>query len=319
MNKIVCLFPGQGSQYVGMAHNLKEHKKANDVLNLAKESLDFDITQIMFNGPEDTLKLTAFTQPAIVTHSIALFTKLKEFLNEKSIDIDCVLGHSVGEYSALVAAGAIEFQDAIKAVNKRGTYMQEATPEGLGAMYAILRVPIEYIEKACLVSSNESEKVMPANYNDPTQVVISGHLSACERAVNWLKENYEGKQMAIPLKVSAPFHSELMLPAQEKLDNFLNTIQISENKIDYIANIDAKKYSKNTDPKILKKNLVEQVSGSVKWLQSLENFEENTLFIEVGPGKVLTGLNKKINKNFKTLTLDSEESFVELAELISGN
>jgi len=319
MKKIVCLFPGQGSQYVGMAKNLLDHPKATEILTIANDALDFDLLEIMFNGPEEKLKMTEYTQPAIVTHSVALFQKLKEVLRTHKLDIDCVLGHSVGEYSALVAADVMSIDQAVNAVSKRGQYMQEAVPDGLGAMYAVLRVPAEFIEKACIAASTDNESVMPANYNDPTQIVISGHANACERAVTWLKENYEGKQMAIPLKVSAPFHCALMHPAQMKLKSYLDDINFSKNTIDYIANIDGNRYSKETESKIIKDNLVKQVSGSVRWLQSLQNLDEEILFIEVGPGKVLTGLNKKINKNFQTVTLDTEDSFQKLSEILSAD
>ena len=319
MKKVTLLFPGQGSQYVGMAKNLLDFSESKSVLEQSKSALDFDITDLMFNGPEDQLKLTEFTQPAIVTHSVALFERLKTKLSEYNCEISQVLGHSVGEYSALVAAGSLSLKDALKAVNKRGQFMQAATPEGVGSMYAILRVPIEYIEKACEASSNDSEKVMPANYNEPTQTVISGHAPACEKAVEWLKENYDGRQMAMPLKVSAPFHSSLMLPAQQQLKEFLNRIEFKENTFPYIANINAQKYNSGTSADTIKENLISQVSGSVRWAQSISTLNEDELFIEVGPGKVLTGLNKKINKNLKTLTLDTEDSFEKLGDFLSGN
>ncbi|MEX1100197.1 MAG: ACP S-malonyltransferase, partial [Bacteriovoracaceae bacterium] len=207
--------------------------------------------------------------------------------------------------------------DAVKAVRLRGKYMQEAAPEGAGKMFAILRVPQETIEKACEAASNEQEKVMPANYNEPGQTVISGHAQACERAVAWLKKNYEGKQMAVPLKVSAPFHSSLMLPAQEKLASHLSGLNIGSNKVAYIANIDAQEYKPGAAAETIRENLVKQVSGSVLWNHSLQNLPGDTAFIEVGPGKVLTGLNKKINKDFKTYTLDSEQGFEGLKEFLS--
>lgn len=317
MKSVTLLFPGQGAQYVGMGQDLLDYSGAQKVFEQAKNALDFDITDLMFNGPEEKLKLTEFTQPAIVTHSIALFEVLKEKLNERDITIKQVLGHSVGEYSALVAAESISLSDAIKAVNKRGQFMQNATPEGVGAMYAILRVPSEKIDEACAAVSTETEKVMCANYNEPTQTVISGHANACEKAVQWLKENYAGKQMAMPLKVSAPFHSSLMQPAQENLANYLSEIQINANKIDYIANIHAKRVSANTSGDEIKNNLIQQVSGSVLWSQSISSLEANDIFIEVGPGKVLSGLNKKINKEFKTYTLD--KNLEGLAEFLDAN
>lgn len=314
MKNIALLFPGQGSQYVGMGQELITEQKYFDQAELA--SLNFSLTELMAAGPEEKLKQTMFTQPAIVFHSVLLFRKLAEFLQGKDVKITKVLGHSVGEYSALVAAGSLTLKDALKTVNLRGEYMQAAVPMGKGAMYAIVRVPQDIVQKACAESSQDNNEVMCANFNDPTQVVISGHKEACERAVNWLKDNYEGKQMAIPLKVSAPFHSSLMLPAQENLKAHLDTITFNENAIDYIANIDAKNYQAGTDGNTIKENLINQVSGSVLWSQSFNEFPEDTIFIEVGPGKVLTGLNKKINKAFQTITLDTEDSFQKLEELL---
>jgi [acyl-carrier-protein] S-malonyltransferase len=314
MKSVTLIFPGQGSQYVGMGEKLKSYSQASDTFAKADESLGFSISDICANGPEEKLKLTEFTQPAIVTHSIALFNVLKSKLDEKGIKIDRVLGHSVGEYPALVAAGAIRFEDAVKAVNLRGKYMQEAVAPGDGKMYAILRVPGDKVLEACLAVSTETEKVMCANFNDPTQVVISGHSNAADKAVTWLKENYEGKQMAKELPVSAPFHSSLMKPAETKLTEFLNTIEFKSNDIPYVANIDAKEYS--TDGETIKGNLIKQVCGSVLWTQSMSSLPEDTICIEVGPGKVLTGLNKRINKTFKTYTLDSDSSFEGLEEFL---
>lgn len=315
MKSVTLIFPGQGSQYVGMGNNIKSLPECKKIFDEAGDALEFDISSLCENGPEEKLKLTEFTQPAIVTHSIALFKKLETVLNAKNIKIDRVLGHSVGEYPALVAAGALRFQDAVKAVNLRGKYMQEAVAPGDGKMYAILRVPGEIVAKACEEVSDEVEKVMCANFNDPTQVVISGHSVACDKAVEWLKNNYEGKQMAKELPVSAPFHSSLMKPAEEKLTTFLNTIEFKNNDIPYIANIDGKEYK--TDGETIKQNLINQVCGSVLWTQSMSSLPDETLCIEVGPGKVLTGLNKRINKTFKTYTLDSEASFEGLEEFLA--
>ncbi len=315
MKSVTLIFPGQGSQYVGMGQNIQDLSACKETFQAADKALDFSISDMCFNGPEEKLKLTEFTQPAIVTHSVALFNHLKTVLAEMNIKIDRVLGHSVGEYSALVAAGAIRFEDAVKAVNLRGKYMQEAVPAGKGKMYAILRVPGEIVAKACDEVSSADEKVMCANFNDPTQVVISGHTAAADKAVQWLKENYEGKQMAKELAVSAPFHSSLMKPAEEKLKSFLDTIEFKNNDIPYIANIDAKEHS--TDGESIKNNLIKQVCGSVLWTQSMQSLADETLCIEVGPGKVLSGLNKRINNTFKTYTLDTEASFAGLKEFLA--
>lgn len=317
MKSVTLIFPGQGSQYVGMGKNLSQFPECKTIFDQADAALEFSISDLCSNGPEEKLKLTEFTQPAIVTHSIALFEKLKTILADKDIKIDRVLGHSVGEYPALVASGAIEFKDAVRAVNLRGKYMQEAVSPGDGKMYAILRVPGDIVAKACEAVSTDTQKVMCANFNDPTQVVISGHAEAADKAVEWLKENFEGRQMAKELAVSAPFHSSLMKPAEQKLKTFLDGIEFSENSINYIANIDATEYAQGTNGEVIKENLIKQVCGSVLWAQSLEKLADETVFIEVGPGKVLTGLNKRINKTFKTYTLDTEASFEGLTEFLA--
>lgn len=317
MKSTTLIFPGQGSQYVGMGKGHMDNSTFKDIFARANEALRFDLQTICFDGPEEKLKLTEYTQPAILTHSIALFELLKPILEENDIAIERVLGHSVGEYPALVAAGSMRFEDAVKAVHLRGKYMQEAVAPGDGKMYAILRVPSDIVAKACLEVSNETSKVMCANYNDPTQVVISGHAKAADLAVEWLKDNYEGKQMAKELAVSAPFHSSLMEPAAAKLTRFLNTIEFMPNKIPYIANVDAREYSTGTFGETIKENLLAQVCGSVLWTQSLSTISDESQFIEVGPGKVLTGLNKRINSTFKTHTLDSEDGFERILEFLA--
>lgn len=313
--KVTLIFPGQGSQYVGMGDKILEYPECRSIFNQADQALDFSISNLCHEGPEEKLKLTEFTQPAIVTHSVALYEKLKTILDKKGVEVERVLGHSVGEYSALVASGALRFEDAVKAVNLRGKYMQEAVPAGEGAMYAILRVPGDIVAKACSTVSDNNEQVMCANYNDPTQVVISGHAAACEKAIAWLKENFEGKQMAKELPVSAPFHSSLMKPAEEKLASFLKNVPLAVNSTPYIANIDATEYI--TDGETIKSNLIDQVCGSVLWTQSMQTLPDETICIEVGPGKVLSGLNKRINKTFKTYTLDSDLSFAGLEEFLA--
>lgn len=314
---VTLIFPGQGSQYVGMGKNLQSISEAKDIFTIADDVSNQSITDLCFNGPEERLKLTENTQPAIVTHSIALFKRLETILKEKNITIDRVLGHSVGEYSALVAAGAIGFEDAVKAVHLRGKYMQEAVPAGKGKMFAILRVPSDVVARACEESSTGDNKVMAANFNEPTQTVISGHAEACDRAVQWISDNFEGRSRAMELQVSAPFHSSLMEPAEKKLSEYLTNVEFKSNEIPYIANVDAKEYSNGSDGEVIKKNLVEQVCGSVLWSQSIASLPSDTVFIEVGPGKVLTGLNRKINKEFKTLALDTEAGFEGLVEFLN--
>ncbi len=311
---VTLLFPGQGSQYVGMGKNLEGHSSFALFEN-ANKALNYNLSKIMFEGPEDDLKLTENTQPAILNHSIALFLKTKEFLDSKGIKIDRVLGHSVGEYAALVAAGVLSIEDATKAVHLRGKYMQEAVPVGTGKMFAILKVPEDVVRRACLESSKPNSEVMPANFNDPSQIVISGESEACLRAVNWLSENYKEAHRAMELNVSAPFHSSLMKPAADKLMLEFQNFKWSENKIPYIANIDATEYSIGTSPEIVQKNLFLQAYGSVLWTQSIEKLSDDTICLEVGPSKVLMGLVRKINKNIKVIPMDKDDAFSELETL----
>ena len=311
MKNVVLLFPGQGSQYVGMGSNID-----SSLLDKANEVLGYDLKKMMTDGPEEDLTLTQNTQPAILTHSVGLFRKLEDILKEHNVEISAVMGHSVGEYAALVAAGALSFEDALKAVNNRGKFMQEAVPAGMGKMYAILKVPGDVVEKACLEASTEDNKVMPANFNDPDQIVISGQAEACDRAVQWLSENHADPHRAVELKVSAPFHSSLMQPARENMTTFFGGINFTNTKIPYIANIDAKKYDVGTDGNIVKENLIKQIDGAVLWTQSFSSLPDNTLCIEVGPGRVLMGLARKINRTNKVISLDKEGAFEELVEAL---
>lgn len=312
---VTLMFPGQGSQYVGMGKQL-EGKDSFKLFNQADEILGHSLSELIFSGPEDELKLTQNAQPAIVAYSCVLLKELQEILIKKHITIDAVMGHSVGEYSALVAAGVLTPQQAIKAVHMRGRFMQEAVPAGLGKMVAIMNVAFEDIEKACKESSISGSEVMPANFNDPTQVVISGHADACDRACEWLKKNLQSRFRAIALKVSAPFHSSLMNPAAKRLQSTFLEIEFHPNHISYIANIDAQVYAPGTSSLIIQKNLINQVAGPVLWAQSVSKLDDNCLCLEVGPGKVLAGLVKKINPNIRVISLDSEDALQEIEEAI---
>lgn len=317
MTKSVTLaFPGQGSQYVGMGSQLEGHP-SYEFLARANDALGYSISKIMLEGPDEDLTLTKNTQPAILAHSVALFNKANEILTSKEIKIDRVLGHSVGEYAALVAANVLSFEDAVKAVHLRGKYMQEAVPAGAGKMYAIMKVPQEVIEKACAACSSESEQVMPANFNEPNQTVISGHASACDLAVKWIEDNYKEAHRAIELNVSAPFHSSLMKPAAEQLKAHLDTVEFKENSYPYVANIDAKEYAPGTSADAIRDNLYKQVAGSVLWTQSIQALPDDTVVLEVGPGRVLMGLLRKINRNIKVISLDKDGAFDELQEVLS--
>ncbi len=319
VKSVTLIFPGQGAQYVGMGSSLAGQPSA-ELLDKANTALGYDLKNMMLNGPEEDLTLTANTQPAILTYSTALFERLQEILTKNDIKIDRVLGHSVGEYAALVAAKSLSFEDAVKAVNLRGTYMQEAVPAGMGKMIAVMKVPMDIIEKACRECSEENNEVMPANFNEPNQTVISGHAEACDRVVHWFEENYTEPYRCVELKVSAPFHSSLMKPAAQKLADHFETIEFKSTMIPYVANIDAKEYGADTAGNKVKENLIKQVDGSVRWTQSIADLSDDTVCIEVGPGRVLMGLLRKINRNIKVISLDKEGAFdnleAELQELL---
>lgn len=309
---VTLLFPGQGSQYVGMGKDLD-----HSIFDKGNVVLGYDLKKIMHEGPEEELKLTHNTQPAILKHSVTLYNHLIEFLNQHNVKIDRVLGHSVGEYGALVAAGVLSPYDAIHAVHLRGKYMQEAVPVGKGAMYAILKVPADIVDRACIAATiSDEECVMPANFNDPTQIVISGETESCKRAVAWIAENYKEAHRAMELNVSAPFHSHLMKPAADKLWEAFKHFKWHENKVPYIANINATEYPAGTNPEIIIENLFHQAYGPVLWTQSIEKLPSGTICVEVGPGKVLMGLVRKINKDIKVISLDKDEALKELAEVL---
>jgi [acyl-carrier-protein] S-malonyltransferase len=309
--KVTIVFPGQGTQYVGMGKDFVD----TNFFDKANEATGFDLKQIMLEGPAEILKLTENTQPAIVAHSLMLFEQLKMILASKGITVEQVLGHSVGEYAALAAAGAMSFKDAVNAVHFRGKFMQEATPAGKGTMFAILKQSEEIIREATMHASTADEKVSPANFNEPSQIVISGDKGACERAIKYMEEKTAGRVKAIELQVSAPFHCELMKPAELKLKDVLNKCVFNKLRIPYIANVDAQTYGLETSSETIKENLLKQVCGSVLWTHSIQKLSDDSIIIECGPGKVLAGLIKKINPNLKVISLDSETGFSEVEAL----
>lgn len=309
--KVTVVFPGQGTQYVGMGKVFSD----STFFDRANSAAGYDLKKMMLEGPAEDLKLTENTQPAIVAHSLMLFDKLEGLLKNKKIQVERVLGHSVGEYAALGASGVMTFEEAVRAVHFRGKYMQEAVPAGKGTMYAILKQEETSIREACAAASTEEERVQPANFNEPSQIVISGDKFACERAIRLLEEKNGARVKAIELQVSAPFHCSLMKPAEIKLRPVLEGVKFSRLRFNYVANIDAKEYATDTSPETIKDNLLKQVCGSVLWTQSIQQLPDDTIIIECGPGKVLAGLIKKINPNLKVISLDTETGFSEVEAL----
>ena len=286
--KTAFLFPGQGSQKVGMVQDLFEnYDSVKALIKEAGETLGFSISKMMFEGPDTELMKTEFTQPAILTASVAVWQVLKEH----GLTPDIAAGHSLGEYSALVAAGAISFADAVHTVHLRGRFMQEAVPLGEGGMAAIIGSNPETIVKVCGEVSTEDLPVQAVNFNCPGQVVIAGATAAVEKACEALKE--AGARRAIMLKVSAPFHSTLMEPAALRLKEVLDKIDIHDTAIPVVANVNAKEETKADE---IRKNLVDQAAHPVHWEESIRNMVAGgvDMTVEAGPGTVLTGFMKKI-------------------------
>jgi [acyl-carrier-protein] S-malonyltransferase len=309
MGKVAFVFPGQASQYSGMGKELAEkYPAARAVFDEADKALGFSISRICFEGTEDELKLTANTQPAILTVSVAAF----RVLAEKGISPDYVAGHSLGEYSALVAAGALKFADAVRLVRKRGTYMQDAVPAGQGALAAILGISPAVVQDACKRAA-EGEICSAANLNSPEQTVISGHANAIKRAVEIASQS--GAKRAVILPVSAPFHCALMMPAQEKLEKDLQAMQFSELQIPLVTNVDADSIRKGDEAR---QALVRQVCMPVRWEESMRFLldEDVRTFIEVGPGRVLTGIMRQIERSVTTLNVEDEKSLSGTIEKI---
>ena len=342
--KIAFIFPGQGSQTVGMGRELANmYPVAQQTFEQADAALGFKLSEVCWEGPEDKLRLTEITQPAILTVSVAAYRVLRE----KGIAPTITAGHSLGEYSAHVAAGTLEFRDAVRTVHHRGRYMQEAVPVGEGAMAAVLGMAVDQLRQVCIEAvaamvtqrdGNYTDTTLdemltaigagtfasafvrgincqPANINSPDQIVISGSKAAVERAAELAK--HRGAKRAIMLPVSAPFHSALMQPAQDRLAPDLKALNFHGMRVPVVTNVDAEVVS---EPEKARQALIRQVTGAVRWEQCMRVLIERGIstFIEVGPGKVLCGLLRQFDRSKTCLTVEDEASLQKVVNHFAG-
>jgi len=305
---VAFVFPGQGSQYPGMGRDVaQEFAEAGEVFAQADSVLGFSLSRLCFEGPEAELQLTEMTQPAVLATSIALF----RILEKQQRLPDFVAGHSLGEYSALVAAGGLDFEDAVGLVRQRGRFMQEAVPVGEGAMAAVLGLKEAVIEGICREAA-QSEVVSPANINSADQIVISGHRRAVERAGDLARRRGARKVLSLP--VSAPFHCELMKPAQERLSEVIGEIPFHDLKIPLVNNVRAQQVTRGEEAR---EGLVRQVSSAVLWCDCVKELVRAgvSTFVEVGPGKVLKSLIRRIAPSVQALSIENREQLEDYAGL----
>lgn len=311
MGKVAFVFPGQGSQTVGMGKALCDaYPEAKAVFDAADDALGEKLSRLCFEGPEADLKLTANTQPAILTASAAAHAVLAK----RTRAPDFVAGHSLGEYSALVAAGAMRLSDAVKAVRARGTFMQEAVPAGVGKMAAVIGLPADKVTEICARVTG-AEVVSCANFNDPTQTVIAGHAAAVDRAALELKAG--GARRVLPLPVSAPFHCALMEPVVPRLKAVLEAVAFSAPTAPVVTNVEA---APNQDPGRIVELLLRQVTFSVRWVECVQRLEALgvTKVVEVGPGKVLSGLSKRIAPALECVNVEEPAGVDEAEAFLKG-
>lgn len=311
---IAYIFPGQGSQFAGMGRELAEESAAaREVFEEADDALGFSLSQLCFEGPEAALQLTENTQPAILTVSVAALRAIEA---EGLPPPELVAGHSLGEYSALVAARSLSLSDAVRTVRARGRYMQEAVPVGVGAMAAILGVEEKVVADACREAmALEGDVCSPANINSPKQIVIAGNTAAVERAMGLLKER--GAKRAIKLPVSAPFHCALMQPAQDRLSADLEGTEFADLRVPLVTNVDAVAIRSGSEARA---SLVRQVSSPVRWLESVKFLESAGVesFVELGPGKVLSGLVRQIVSDARCLNVADPASLETARAVLVG-